>query len=148
MASNKTAGTSYQDSLFFHKHEYDEVIIRSTRIARALGVVLRHEHVFAKKIKESPCCQPWNLILVDWDGDVFPCIGGEVTFYAKVKSGEYHFANLLNENLVDFWVAQTYTKLRRGCLSSFAENHFSECTNCPNLLFLKGPNVKESHLLK
>ena len=136
-----------EDSLYFHQGLYNRVIKSSIKLAQALKVEFTYEPLFSKKIYANECCQPWSLLLVDWDGDVYPCTGGEARFYEKVKSGEYRFGNLLKEDLYDFWFAETYAKIRRTCMSSYAEKNIPECESCHNALCFKGPNVQSGHIL-
>ncbi len=136
-----------EDSLFFHKDIYNDTIKKSAKLARKLGVYFSYAPLFLKKFKVQHCCAPWYLALVDWEGDVFPCTGGEVCFYKKVKSGEYHFGNLLKEEVGTFWFGELYTKLRRHLLTFCSEKYIPECENCHNTVCFKGPDLKESHII-
>ena len=89
------ARAKVEDSLFYHKEKYNEVILKSKRLARSLGLSFAHEPSFFKKFKTEPCFQPWHEMIINWEGDVYPCTGGEVWFNEKVKSGQYHFGNLI-----------------------------------------------------
>ena len=145
-----TGGTraKAEDSLFYHKEKYNEVILKSKKLARSLDLSFRHEPLFFKKFKTEPCFQPWHEMVIDWDGDVYPCTGGEVWFNRKVKSGQYHFGNLLKEHLADFWNNDTYTMIRRTCSRHHQETFIPECHNCHNTLCFKGPDVKNGHILE
>jgi MoaA/NifB/PqqE/SkfB family radical SAM enzyme len=136
-----------EDSLFFHKDMYNDTIKKSAKLARKLGVYFSYSSLFLKRFKEQHCCAPWYLALVDWDGDVFPCTGGEARFYQKVKSGEYKFGNLLKEDVGVFWFGELYTKLRRHILKSYPEKYIPECEDCHNTICFKGPDLKESHII-
>jgi radical SAM protein with 4Fe4S-binding SPASM domain len=87
-------------------------------------------------------------MIINWEGDVYPCTGGEVWFSKKVKSGQYHFGNLIKEHLSDFWNNETYTKIRRTCSRHDQEAFIPECHNCHNTLCFKGPDVKNGHILE
>lgn len=136
------------DSLFYNKQKYNDVIIRSKRIAKKLGVAFYHEPLFFKKFKKRPCLQPWCTMLIDWDGEVFPCTGGEVWFNQKVRLGSYRFGNLLKSHLPDFWNGDTYTRIRRTLSSRYEEAFIPECTNCHNTACFEGPDVKSGHILE
>jgi len=147
-AINRPGGRlNVEDSLFFHKQLYNDTIGKAKRVARTLGVHLECEPLFFKKFKEKACLLPWVVVVIDWDGDVYPCNGGEVWLNAKVKSGEYHFGNLLKEHLYEFWNNDTYVKIRRTCSYRFREDFIPECKNCPNTLCFKGPDEKSRHIL-
>jgi MoaA/NifB/PqqE/SkfB family radical SAM enzyme len=136
-----------EDALFFHNDMYNRMIKNSAKLAHKLGVYFSHAPLFLRKFKEQHCCAPWYLVLVDWDGDVFPCTGGEVCFYKKVKSGVYQFGNLLKEDVSVFWFNELYTKLRRHLLAFYSEKHIPECESCHNTICFKGPDLKESHII-
>lgn len=136
-----------QDSLFFHKGLYNSKVKESSRIARRIGVKFVHEPLFFKKFKQTNCCQPWYLALVDCDGDVYPCTGGEAVFYRKVKSGAFRLGNLLEEDLGAFWMNEAYTKLRRQILGLDKQEYVAECANCHNILCFKGPDTKAGHII-
>ena len=123
------------------------MIKKSAKLAKKLGVSFRHEPLFLEKFNEQHCCAPWYLMLVDWDGDVYPCTGGEVHFYEKVKSGAYHFGNLLKQDVSAFWFDELYTKLRRHILACYSEKYIPECDDCHNILCFKGPDLKDGHII-
>lgn len=138
-----------EDSLFYDKERYNEVIIRSKKIAKSLGIDFRHEPLFFNQFKKRRCFQPWCTMLVDWDGEVFPCTGGEVWFNQKVRQeGSYQFGNLLKEHLADFWNNETYTYIRRTLGSQYKEAFIPECTNCHNIACFEGPDIKCGHILE
>jgi len=136
-----------EDSLFFHKEMYNGMIKKSAKLANKLGVSFSHEPLFLEKFNEQRCCAPWHLMLVDWDGDVYPCTGGEVRFYQKVKSGAYHFGNLLKQDISAFWFNELYTKLRRHLLACCSEKYIPECDDCHNILCFQGPDSKDGHII-
>lgn len=136
-----------EDSAFFHRQTHDKVIKESTDLAKKLGVNFAPTRLYSKPFKgESFCCFPWNTILVDWDGDVYPCPGGEARFFKKVKSGAYHFGNLINEDVSNFWVNDLYTKLRRH-LSFCKDSNVPECNACHLAICHNGPAKKENHII-
>lgn len=143
----EAASANQGSSLFFDKKKYNDIILRSKKIAGSLGVRFQHEPLFFDRFKKRPCLQPWMTILIDWDGTIYPCTGGEVWFSKKVKSGNYDFGNLLREHLSECWNNTSYTMIRRTCSRFHKENFIPECENCHNTICLKGPDLKNGHIL-
>ena len=137
-----------KDCLFYYQELYDKTIRQSKKLAKSLGLYFEHEPMFSQKFKEKPCLLPWKIAVVDWEGDVYPCSGGEVCFKEKVKSGQYYFGNLLKEHLYKSWNNDTYVMIRRTCSHKYKENFIPECKNCHNTLCIKGPNDIKRHILK
>jgi radical SAM protein with 4Fe4S-binding SPASM domain len=125
-------------SFLRNKKEYNKIIFESKRLAKKLKINLIHEPLFFKKFRKRECFQPWQLIVIDWDGDVYPCCGGEVWFRDKVKSGNYQFGNLLKKHLSQCWNNTSYTMIRRTCSRFFNERHISECRDCHNSICFQG----------
>lgn len=136
-----------EDSLYYHKGLYNSAIRKAAVLAKRLGVRFNYSPPFLKRYKKRQCCDVLNLVLVDWDGNIYPCLGGEVRFYEKVKSGEYFFGNLLKEYVGDFWMNESYVRLRRHLLSSFKENNIPECDFCHNNICIEGPDSIHSHII-
>ncbi|MDD5583877.1 MAG: SPASM domain-containing protein [Candidatus Omnitrophica bacterium] len=136
-----------EDSLYFHKELYNTVILKSRKLARSLGIRFEHEPLFNKKFKEKPCFLPWRTVLVDWQGDVYPCTGGEVWFEKQVKSGRYNFGNLLREEVYQFWTNEDFIKIRRTCNIKNKENFIPECFDCHNTICFKGADREQGHFL-
>jgi radical SAM protein with 4Fe4S-binding SPASM domain len=137
-----------EDSLFFHPQLYNSAIRQSKKLARSLGVTLRHEPLFGEKFKPQPCFIPWHTVVVNWDGEIYPCTGGEVWFRKPVRSAEYRFGNLLEQHLADFWNNESWVKIRRTNNRHTAESFVPECSNCHNTCCFRGPDVKEAHILE
>ena len=135
-----------EDSVYFHRELHDSVMRKSAAMAKRLKIRFISTRLFSEKFKAKLCSCPWEMLLVDWDGDVYPCGGGEARFYQKVKSGIYHFGNLLHEDVSLFWVNELYTKLRRQLRVS-EERHIPECDSCHLSICYKGPHFKESHFV-
>ena len=77
---SSSSNANFRDSLFFNQELYDSVIHDSEKVAKKYNVSLKYEPIFSSKFKKRHCYQPWNTLLVDWDGYVYPCCGGEVWF--------------------------------------------------------------------
>ena len=137
-----------EDSMFFHKSKYDETIRNARRTASRHGIHLRYEPMFSQRFRPQPCYQPWNTLVVDWNGTVYPCTGGEIWFRKQVQERKYDFGNLLSNHISDFWNNESYTKLRRTISKYTSDNFMAECTNCHNLACYKGPDHKEAHILE
>jgi len=137
-----------EDSLFYHQDLYNHTINRCRWTAFWRGIWFRYEPIFTKDFKRRYCFQPWELILVDWDGEVFPCTGGEVWFHDKVDSGAYYFGNLLREHLHRSWNNPTYMRIRRTCSAAYKESFIPECHRCHNTICFEGPQIKEGHILR
>jgi len=135
------------ESLYFSQEEYDEVIGEAEQVAASLGVCFTHEPRFSEAFRAKPCYEPWRMMLVDWNGEVFPCCGGEMWFKDKVASGEYHFGNLLSEDLYQFWNNETYVAIRRTLSPHYPDNLVPECTNCHSLLCFEGPQTRDGHII-
>ncbi len=131
-----------KDCLFYHKELYNDTIRQSKKLARSLHIRFRYEPLFSP-FKEEPCRQPWRVTVVDWDGNVYPCTGGEVCFEEKVKSGKYYFGNLLKEDLYKSWSNDSYVMIRRTCKGN---NFIEECKDCHNAICLKGPDDIKRHI--
>lgn len=136
-----------EDSLFYHKELYNEVIKKTARLARRLGVRFEHEPLFFERFRPKTCRQPWKTVVVDWDGEVYPCTGGEVWFERAVKSGRYHFGNLMKEHVYQFWNNDSYVMIRRTCSERYRESFVPECSVCPNTLCFRGADEKSGHFL-
>jgi radical SAM protein with 4Fe4S-binding SPASM domain len=136
------------DSLFYDKETYNSVICQSKDLAASLGVFLRHEPLFNEPFQEVPCFQPWNTLVINWDGEVFPCTGGESWFRRAVKDRVYCFGNVLEQHISEFWNNESFTKIRRTLNASNDESFVPECRNCHNTCCFRGPNVKNAHILE
>jgi MoaA/NifB/PqqE/SkfB family radical SAM enzyme len=140
-----------EDSFFFHKRQYDSMIRKSKKLAKKLRIDFYHDPLFfnySLKLKKPFCCMPWQIMLVDWDGDVYPCCGGEEWFKEKVKSGTYHFGNLLREHVDQCWNGLTYIDIRKTCRPVNKEILIPECADCHSTVYFKGPHLKHAHILK
>lgn len=146
--ANGSQRANPEDSLFFNQQKYNEVIRAAKKLAKVLGISLFHEPLFFSRYKERPCLEPWQNIIIDWEGNIYPCTGGEVWFNRKVKSGEYRFGNLLTDHLNECWNSDSYVMIRRTCSRFYKEDLVPGCRNCHWTSCFKGPDVKSGHLLE
>lgn len=146
--SDKETKFNPRESLFFDKAKYDSIILDCIDLASKLKIKFEYEPLFSCDFKQSPCFQPWQTMVIDWEGDIYPCTGGEVWFEKKVKSKEYNFGNLLNEHITQCWNNSFYVMLRRTCSKYFKENFIPECKDCHNSICLNGPNSRSGHILR
>jgi radical SAM protein with 4Fe4S-binding SPASM domain len=146
--NREKAKLSAGDSLFFHQQLYDKTIEKSKLLAESLGIRFLSHPLFGQPFAASACSQPWSTLLVDWQGNVYPCTGGEVWFKDQVGSGKYYFGNLLKDDLRSFWNNSFYRKLRRTCSRLYKEKLISECNNCHMGICLRGPNYQDGHILE
>ncbi|MGH9613257.1 MAG: SPASM domain-containing protein, partial [Bryobacteraceae bacterium] len=137
-----------EDSLFFHQERYNESVTVARKLARSLGVAFRHEPLFGEPFKRQPCFIPWHTMVVNWDGAVYPCTGGEVWFRPSVRAGQYNFGNLLKQHLADFWNNESYVKIRRTTSRHTEEAFVPECHNCHNNCCFEGPDREVAHILE
>jgi len=136
-----------KNSLFFDQRRYNQRIRQAEQEARADRIVFTHEPLFSQRFVERPCLQPWENMVIDSDGQVYPCTGGEVRFYGSVKSGKYNFGNLLAEEFWRCWNSDSYIALRRTLNPRFKEEFIPECKNCHNQICLKGPGLADRHII-
>lgn len=136
------------DSLYYHQYLYDDVIRKSKALADSLGISFRHEPLFSEPSNDVPCYQPWNIMVVNWDGEIYPCTGGEVWFRKKVRERLYRFGNLLHEHISSFWNNETYTRIRRTLSDKTCDCFIPECTHCHNVGCFTGYHSKRSHLIE
>lgn len=136
-----------EDSLFFNKKLYNVVTQKAAKLAWRLGVSFSCAPSFLNEFKRKRCCAPWYMVIVDWEGDIYPCSGGEEIFYEKVKSRRYYFGNLLKEDIMSAVLNESYIKLRRHLLTYFKEKNIPECDTCHNMIYFEGPDSRDSHIL-
>lgn len=137
-----------EDSLFYSRDEYDEAVTECEQLAASLGVCFMHEPRFSDEFCPKPCLEPWRMMLVDWNGEVFPCCGGEMWFRDKVNAGEYSFGNLLEEELYQLWNNETYVMIRRTLSPNYDDNLIAECADCHSILCFRGPNAEDGHFIR
>jgi radical SAM protein with 4Fe4S-binding SPASM domain len=136
-----------EDSLFYEKDLYDSTIEKAKTIARKCNILLNYDPLFNSSFKPQYCQQPWELILVDPVGNIFPCCGGEVWFANQVLTKKYYMGNLLKEHFSEIWNNEFYIKLRRTLSPTYKDCFVEECKECHRSLFLNGPNLYNSHFI-
>lgn len=128
------------DSLIHHPKLYYRVISMAEKTAKKNGIKfistpLMKEN-FLRMQKECPA--PWTVMVIDWDGNVYPCPGWEVLICEKVGKEEYYFGNVLKEAVRDFWHNQWWVEFRRVRISEGKEGKICECSSCPHDPFKEG----------
>lgn len=141
-------GVREEDSLYYHQQLYDDVVCASVPLAEELGVGFRYEPLFSGEFTAHTCHDPWTTMVVDTNGDIYPCCGGEVWFRDRVRSGEYRFGNLLEEPVLEMVNNDTYVKLRRTVSPRYSDCLIPECVECHNLLAFRGPGEKKGHMVR
>ena len=140
-------GLDPSQSLFYHQDLYNRTVTECCDLAAALGVTFRWEALFGDKPGASQCYDPWRNAVIDWEGDVFPCCGGEVWFFDKVKSGAYRFGNVLEEDLYQLLDNDTYIRIRRTLSPAYGDNLIPECGYCHNSMTFTGPDDIGGHII-
>ena len=135
------------DSLFYHQELYNKKIKEAEKLAKRLKIHFEHEPFFFQKLNPKTCRIPWQSIVIDSDGTVYPCTGGEVCFKQKVRNKEYYFGNLLKEQLYQLWNNNSYIMIRRTCNPYRKENLIPECRSCHNTVCFEGPGKERGHFL-
>ena len=138
----------FKQSLFFAQNKYDAIIRKSRKIAKKENVKLVHDPLFNKgHFMKIHCRYPWTTMLIDYNGQVFPCPGGEIQFGNQVREGKYYFGNLLRQHLYECLSELSYTQIRRTAIGSTKENFMPECGSCCMTTQFSGINQKRSHLI-
>jgi len=132
-----------EDSLFFHQELSDQMVTRAKSLAKKYGLHFGHEPLFKEDADAQPCSWPQTELMVGFDGEIYPCGGGELHFKEKVEGGIYHFGNALQEPIEKFWNGDLYRALRISCKSK-TEWPVVECRTCANRM---RPNELRSHIM-
>lgn len=132
-----------ETSLFYHQELSDFMVQKAAKAAQQLHVGFTHEPFFSDKAPLRNCSWTESELMVGFDGEVYPCGGGELQFKHKVENGTYHFGNALTESIDQFWNNETYCNLR---ISSRQGNNcpIPECRCCANL---KSPSDRGLHFM-
>lgn len=132
-----------EDSLFFAQELSDMRIMETEKLARMNNIRFTHEPLFRENSGANKCVWPETQLMVGFDGEVYPCGGGEIHFKKKVEGGKYKFGNVLEQQLPEFWNDSYYCALRISSKQN-GEYLIPECRNCANLM---SPNKYESHIM-
>lgn len=121
------------ESLFFHQDLSDRVVVEAKQLAERLGVRLIHEPLFREGPVTKCCHWPDGELMIGFDGEIFPCGGGELHFKKRLERGEYYFGNALQQPIEEFWNNDSYRALR---ISSKQGEHCltPECRECANMV--------------
>ena len=120
------------ESLFFHQDLSDRIVRESEQLAEHLGIRLFHEPLFSQGFVPKCCNWTEHELMIGFDGEVFPCGGGELHFKKKLERGEYNFGNALQQTIEEFWNNDSYRAIR---VSSKREGRcvIPECGECSNM---------------
>jgi glycosyltransferase involved in cell wall biosynthesis/MoaA/NifB/PqqE/SkfB family radical SAM enzyme len=121
-----------KESLFFHQELSDKIVRESEKLAEKLGIQLHHEPLFSQGFVPKCCSWTENELMIGFDGEVFPCGGGELHFRKKLERGEYDFGNALQQTIEAFWNNDSYRAIR---VSSKRDGLcvIPECRECSNM---------------
>ena len=133
-----------EHSLFYHQELSDSMVKEAACVARDIGIILTHEPLFEAHAGVIPCTSAKNILMVGWDGEVYPCGGAELHMKKKVEAGNYHFGNALKEPLEEFWNNENYCKLRISAEQT-NEFHVPECSECANVF---DANKESCHMMQ
>ncbi|MDO8568158.1 MAG: radical SAM protein [Dehalococcoidales bacterium] len=145
LAANEDNLLQDSDSLYFHQALSDKYFKEADDLARQLGINFTREPLFSEMAPKHNCQFPFNGIMVGFDGEVFPCCGGEVIFKDKVTSGVYDFSNVLKQPIEAFWWGESYQALRHSALHP-DNPAVPECGACSAILSWKG-NIEAAHIM-
>jgi len=96
------------ECLYYHQSLSDRSVEQARSLAQQYGISFHHEPLFKDRPKPLCCVWPEREIMVGFDGEVYPCGGGELHFKEKVEKGIYHFGNALTEPIETFWNGEMY----------------------------------------
>jgi len=121
-----------KESLYFYQELSDRIVTESERLAQRLGVQLMHEPLFSQGYVPKSCSWTDNELMIGFDGEVFPCGGGELHFKKKLERGEYNFGNALQQPIEEFWNNGLYRAIRVSSKRS-GQCVIPECRECSNM---------------
>lgn len=133
-----------KDSLFYYQELSDQMVEKAKSLANNYGIRFSHEPLFKDNAGRRPCHWTETEIIAGFDGEVYPCGGGEIHFREKVEGGIYNFGNVLTESIETFWNGEMYRALR---VSAKIEDPgpVPECKDCANRI---NPNDIRSHIMQ
>lgn len=134
------------DSLYFHQDMSDTYFKEADALAKQLDLNFTREPLFSETFIRQTCPYPFMSILIGFDGEVFPCCGGEAVFKDKVSNKMYDFGNALKQPIEDFWYNEYYQALRYSVLNP-DNPAIPECAACSYILKSQG-HIKKAHLME
>ncbi|HON56382.1 MAG TPA: radical SAM protein, partial [bacterium] len=135
-------------SLFYHKDLSDKIIEEVKKRAIDKNIILTTEPLFKEYNKKFECCWPFKEILIGFNGEIYPCGGGELHFKEKIQKGIYDSGNILKEKIEDIWNKKFYLDLRKTVLENIETTEdciIPECACCANRMIV---NSKKSHIME
>ena len=137
-------------SLYYHQEFSDGMIQSAMDLSRKIGFKnCIFPPLFSKKPrKRIDCSFPYAQILVNPDGQVFPCGGSDVLMIDEIESGKLNFGNLLESDIDEIWHLPDYKTLRASSAGSADFRLQKHCYSCSTLGFLvDSGHIKESHFV-
>lgn len=137
-------------SLFNHQEHSDQMVKEAARYAVKVGLKKYiFPPLFTNSYKRVNCNFPYSQIMVNPEGQVYPCGGSEVFMHEDIAEGKLDFGNLTKSSIDQIWNLKDYTRLRTSSHSNSKCRSIAHCKNCSNMGFLlNSGNVKESHFCK
>jgi len=137
-----------EDSLFYHREESDETVLKAENLAKSLHLSFEHEPLFCRSsARERDCCESWKSLFINFNGDVYPCPASEILFKRKIDSGQYGSGNVLKQDVSEFWNNSFWQALRKTNATSAHEEIVPECSCCGNSINWWGPDCQAAHVL-
>jgi len=136
-----------EDSLFYRQELSDKIMKELSNTAEKEGVVFGMEALFCDKPVSINCGFPGSTVLIDPEGYVFPCGGGEVMFHNAVHSGRMNFGNIFEMNIKDIFNLPDFQNIALNSNVSYEKRCLSQCRNCNHTIRMLGANDKRSHFI-
>jgi len=146
LAINKDNLLEDNDSLYFHQEMSDRYFKEAAGLAKQLGIDFAHEPLFSENTSRVKCQYPFTAILIGFDGEVYPCCGGDSIFKEKISSGMYDFGNALKQPIEDFWYYDSHKALRYSALN-LEKPAVPECGVCLDIMKWKG-HTQKAHVME
>ncbi len=151
MKNNKLFNSMDKDlSLFKHQEHSDKIISEAKEYAVEIGLKKYvFPPLFSSLNKRINCSFPYSQIMINPDGQVYPCGGSEVFMHDDVSKGILNFGNLIDSKIGKIWNNKSYMRLRKSSYGKCKCRDVKQCENCSNMGFLlTSGNVEESHFCK
>jgi MoaA/NifB/PqqE/SkfB family radical SAM enzyme len=118
---------SEEESLFNHQTLSDRMAAESRKKAEQWGVPFMTEALFSEELARTVCRQPFESFLISFDGETYPCCGGDTLFRKSKRS----FGNILTTPFPDIWNSEAYDRLRQTVTHPDNPPQTGECGICP-----------------